>query len=248
MPDETGQETPPTETPGQEVVVEPIVESPVLPETSADAPPAETSPMTPEEKREHDMKSWIGRRDAELRAEIQQGQQTTIEAIRGMMPPPASPPPAEAPDPAMDADAWFEHKLQKKQSDVAQFNETLIRTGAAMLQQDELIKTDPGLANEIYQEVQSGRVQIDRNLPAETAAAVVVATAKSNILSRRVLNKPNPLAGNAAGVTGPVGGVTPPPVPKTVPAQKMPEMSDYAKAYAKRTGMTEAEVIKALGR
>lgn len=249
MPDPETPETPPVETPGQEPAVTPPEtppESPTLPvaEPPPETPPAEPPPeMTPEEKRDHDMRSWIGRRDAEIRTEMDRRDQALLAAIQEGRAIPETPP-TETPDPSVDADAWLEHKLQQKVTTAQQFNEKLIRTGAAILQQDEMVKADPKLADEIYQEIQSGRVPIMRTLTPEAAADIAIAKAKSNILTKRATIKPNPLAGNTP-VTTPVGGITPPAAP-AAPAVKVPKMSSLATAAAKRWGMTDEEVAKAL--
>jgi hypothetical protein len=244
MPEPEATGTPPAESPtlGQEPVVEgqQPTESPTLPETPSE--PSE-SEMSPEDKILHKMQSWWGRREAELKQEMTKREQAMLEAVRGLQPQSAASV-EEAPDPTMDADAWFEHKLQQRVKREQDFNEKLIRAGTAMVQQDELVKANPKLADEVYEEVRSGRVQINRNLPPEQAARVAVIEAKANILSRQILTKPNPLAGNT-GITEPVGGIKPPP-PKPKATPKMPEMSDYAKAYAEKMGMTPEQVAEAL--
>lgn len=238
-------ETPPTEILGQEPVIPEPPESPVLPpETPPETPPEPV--MTAEEKRDHDMKSWIGRRDAELKQEMEQREQALLQKIGGLIqqPPGAPVAPVEAPDPSQDADAWFEHKLQAKVTAETTYNNTLIQTGTAIVQQDELVKTDPTLANEIYEEVKSGRVQINRLLPPDVAASVVVATAKANVLTRRMLKKPNPLAGNTPS-TAALGSVAPPAAP-AAPAVKVPKMSSLASKAAKRWGFSDEEVAETL--
>lgn len=245
MPDpETG--TPPVEanepvvTP-PETPVETPPESPTLP---PETPPVEPPPeVTPEEKRDHDMKSWIGRRDAEMRTEMDRRDQTLLAEIRGMAPG-APITPAEAPDPSLDADAWFEHKLQQRVSTEQDYNSKLITVGTALIGQDEVVKANPEMANEIYQEIQSGRVPIMRNVAPEIAAQIAVTQAKSNILTNRMMKKANPLAGNTPA-TVPTGGITPPATP-SAPAVKLPKMSDLASSAAKRWGMSDEDVAKAL--
>lgn len=244
MSDEPG--TPPTEEPGQEPVIPEPPESPTLPpETPTGEPPAE--PMTPEEKRDHDMKSWIGRRDADIKQEMERRDQALLEKIATILPqqaPGVPAEPAEAPDPSEDANAWLEHKLQEKMSAETNYNNTLIQTGTAIVQQDELVKVDPTLAQEIYDEAQSGRIQVNRALSAEVAAAMVVATAKNNVLTRRLLNKPNPLARNQPA-TAPLGSVVPPAAP-AAPVVKKPKLSPLASQAAKRWGFSDEEVAETL--
>jgi len=247
MPKPEAPETPPIETPsGQEPAVEgqqPVIESPTLSEEPVETPPE--SELSPEDKILHKLQSWAGRRDAELRAEIQQREQALLETIRGMTPSSqAGQPQEEAPDPTMDADKWFDYKLQQRVSREMEFNKKVITAGTQIVQQDELVKTDPKLANEIYDEVQSGRVILNRNLPAEEAAQVAVAQAKANVLTKRFLSKATPLGQNK-GIQQPVGGITPPPSQRK-PAVKVPEMSDLAKDAAKRWGFTEEEVAETL--
>lgn len=238
MPEPTG--TPPDEgnEPGADKTP---VESPVIPEET----PPETPPeMSPEEKRDHDLRSWIGRRDAEIRTEMEKRNQVILEEIRQIRAGEGIPP-AETPDPSLDADAWFEHKLRQKETAQKTYYDTLVKTGTTLLQQDELAKNDPELTQEIYQEIQQGRVIIDQTLPAETAAALAIASAKSNVLTRRITKKTNPLAGNVPSDV-PKGGIAPPAAP-TKPAVKLPEMSDLVKRKAKEWGYSDevvAEILK----
>lgn len=243
-------ETPPTETPGQEPgATETPPESPTLPtgdvppEVPPETPPEVPPEMSPEERRDHDMRSWIGRRDAEIRTEMDRRDQAILNEIRGIRTG-AEVPPAELPDPSIDADAWFAHKTKERETQQVTYNETLIKTGTAILQQDELTRDDPALAQEIYEEVQQGRVLIDRSLRPEVAADVAIAKAKSNILTRRIGKKVNPLEANRpTGV--PKGGITPPAAP-AAPAAKLPKMSTLATSAAKRWGMSDDEVAKIL--
>lgn len=241
MPEPT--ETPPTEPTGQEPVIPEPTESPTLPTEPPAEPPAEPVAEPPAESSEdvllHKLQSWAGRREKELKEEILGTIQPYLTQNA-----PAEVPPAEAPDPSQDADAWFEHKLQERVSAENQYNDTLIRTGTAIVQQDELVKADQTLANEIYEEVRSGRVAINRRLPAEEAAAAVVAIAKANVLSRRFLKKPNPLEKNQPN-TAPVGSVAPPAAPAT-PTVKVPKMSPLASKAAKRWGFSDEEIAEAL--
>lgn len=240
-PVDPGQETPgaPPETP-----LETPPESPVLPpETPVETPPAE-APLTPEDEAVlHKMQSWQGRRDVDLRAEMDRRDQALIGQIREMIPAAAAPV-VDTPDPATDANAWFEHKLGEKVKSEQDYNQTLISTGQAILNQDPLVKADPKMADEIYQEIQSGRVPVNRQLDAGMAANIAIAQAKANIFTRRMTTPANPLQTNTPA-TVPVGGVTPPATPP-VPAVKVPEMTDMAKQAAARWNYTDKEVAKIL--
>jgi hypothetical protein len=244
MPD---PETPPVETPGQEPVEAPETppEPPVIPEATPPETPPETPPpeMSPEEKRDHDMRSWIGRRDAEIRAEMERQNQIILNEIQGIKAGPGTPA-AEAPDPSVDADAWFIHKTQERENAQIKYNETLVKTGTALLEQDELTRNDPELTQEIFQEIQQGHVVIDRTLAADRAARIALSEAKSNVLTRRILKKTNPLDKNKP-VEVPVSGITPPATPPTPPV-KLPKMSALATSAAQRWGMTDEEVAKVL--
>ena len=77
------------------------------------------------------------------------------------------------------------------------------------------------------------------------AADIAITKAKSNILSKRMATKPNPLAANAP-VNTPVGGIAPPAAP-AAPAAKLPKMSSLATSAAKKWGMSDEEVAKVLG-
>lgn len=234
-PTATPTGTPPVE-PGQEPV-----ESPTLPEPTPTEPPP---PMTPEQQRDHDMKSWIGRRDAELLQKVETNNAALLEQIGQIVPQPAAPTAPVAPDPTEDANAWFKYMLQDAVKGDQTFNETVVKTGTAILQQDELVKTDPTLGKEIYDEISSGRVPINKTLAPEVAASVAVSTAKANILSKRLLTPVNPLGANTP-TTEPLGGIAPPAAPPAPPV-KLPPMSDLAKDAMKRWNISEEEALKIL--
>jgi len=251
MPEPT--ETPPTETPGQEPVtptetptetpaVEPG-ESPTLPEST----PTEPAPvLSPEEQRHHDTKSWMGRKIAEVKTDITNQNQALLEEIRGMVPQPqpALATPEVAPDPGEDANAWFKYMLKESVGTEQTFNETLITTGVAIIDNDPLVKFEPAIKDEIIQEIQSGRVVINRGLDPGVAAQNAVTEAKSNILTRRATKQVNPLATNTPA-TEPLGGVAPPATP-TTPAVELPPMSDLAKDAMKLWNISPEEAIKIL--
>ena len=246
MADSITPETPPKVEGNEPVVASetPPAEPPVIPEEAPpETPPAEPAPeMSPEEKRDHDMRSWIGRRDAEIRTEIDRQNQAILEEIRGIKAGTGTP--AEAPDPSVDAGAWLDHELKQREGEQTTYQNTLIKTGTALLQQDELVKADPELGQEIYQEIQQGRVLIDRSLPPQTAATLAIASAKSNVLTRRMTKKVNPLAANTP-TTVPVSGIAPS-APSPTPTVKLPKMSKLAQETQKRYGMTDEEVAKVL--
>lgn len=242
MPEPT--ETPPVETPGQEPGAETPPESPQLPaepttppETPPEPPPEAPPKPLSEEDILHKTQSWTGRKLAEFKDEL-------IGTIREMMPQGGGAPTPDAPDPSQDADAWFEHKLTEKVKAEQKYNEKLYKSGMTALEQDPAVQADATLKDEIVQEVQSGRVPINRQFDPQTAANVAVAMAKANILTRRITQPKNPLDGNSPSSV-PKGGVTPPETPPTPPVQ-VPQMSTLAKRMAEKWGYTPEEQAKIL--
>ena len=248
QPDQTG--TPPEETPAGQEPEHPAVElpeeEPTLP-PSTEEPPAEPEepPLdTIEERILHRLQSWQGRRDAELREEMRRREEALLNRVTEVIPQATAAAPMEEPDPSVDPDRWFEHKLQQKVSEEQKYNQSLINSGQQIMSQDPLIKADPKLADEIYEEVQSGRVVINRQLSPQEAAAFAIAQAKSNVLTKRMMTKANPLENNKP-VNTPIGGVKPPAAPAS-PVVKPPEMSDIAKQAASRWGFSDEELAEIL--
>lgn len=236
MSDESSPETPPE---GQEPgAVEPQ-EEPTLPPGTTEpagepAAPQQEPEVSLEEKILHKMQSWVGRRDQQL-----------MESLKGMVQQPAAAVAKAAPDPAENANEWFDYMYQQRVSQVQRYNDTLYKTGTTMIDSDPVVQADAGIKDEIVQEIQSGRVQINRNLDPETAAAVAVSMAKANVLTRRMTQPKNPLAGNKPTGT-PKGGIAPPaaaPAPKV----KLGKVSGLARSAAKRWGYSDEEMAKVLG-
>lgn len=248
MSDYETPETPPVE--GQEPGAEsPSIEEAQLPESPViEAPDGEEQPPTPEmsveDKILHKLQSWQGRRDAEMREDLERRERAILERLgSGFNQPQALQQPQ--PDPTEDADAWFEYKLGQKVQAEQSYNTTLYQSGMQMIEQDPLIKTEPALKNDIVQEIQSGRVQINRSLDPQTAAAVAISMAKSNVLTRRMTQPQNPLGGNTPNPT-PKGGIAPP-APKQKAGPKLGKVSPLAKRYAKQWGYSDEEMAKVLG-
>jgi hypothetical protein len=171
--------------------------------------------------------------------------QAILDKISQMVPQ-APVTPDVAPDPTEDADAWFNYRMNERVNAEQEFNETLITTGVGLIDADEAVKADPTLKQEIIDEIQSGRVVVNRGIDPKIAADNAVTKAKANILTRRMTTPVNPL-GNNTPTTEPLGGVTPPAAP-AAPKPKLPPMSDLARDAMKRFNISEEEAIEILSR
>ena len=167
-----------------------------------------------------------------------------LERIGQIVPQAVAPAAPETIDPTVDADGWLDQRLDAKVAKEQVFNETLINTGVAIIDADAAVKVDPTLKQEIIDEIQSGRVVINRNVDPRVAADAAVTKAKANILTKRMSTPTNPLAATTPA-TVPLGAVVPPAV-VTKPPVKLPPMSDYAKDAMKKWNISPEEAVKIL--
>lgn len=240
MTDPQNPETPPEEPTGQEPgPEEPPVEEPTLEEEPQVEEPPE--PQEPEESLEdkilHKMQSWYGRREQALMDRIQQmvpqGQQEQAYE-------------QNAPDPSSDADAWLEYKLSKKAATEQKYVQNLYQSGMQYIAQDPAVQADNTLQEEILQEVNSGRVPVNRQMDPQSAAQQAVLIAKANVLTRRMTQPKNPLQNNQPSNT-PRGGVKPP-EPKGKKPPKVENLSSLTKQKARQWGYSDEELAKIFGK
>ena len=228
---------------GQEVVAEEAGQGTVAEEQ----PTGE--PQEPETMDAQQLRSWVGRRDAQLRQEFQQqmGQlQQGIQALATAAYQKTQPAtPAEPPDPAQDANAWFDHKLQAHNKQIQDFHNTVGATTAGYIRNDPLVQANPNLGTEIYQEIMSGRIPVKQGVKATDAAEALYISAKANVLQRLMTTRPNPLKGNK-GANVPLGTETAPPAKPTkkVELDADPETIRIAKSW----GYTEDRINELFGK
>ena len=244
MTDDVTPETPPEETPGQEPEpVEPSVEEPILEEPQLDEPEAQQPEESIEDIIMHRFQSWQGRRDAELREEFQRQQQALLERISQQQPAAAQ---ERVPDPSEDADAWFEYKARKIEQSKQDFYTKARRTAAEIITSDPLTAQDPRIGEEIAAQILSGATPLDINLPPQVAAENAVIRAKSNVLTNRMLNRPNPLEKNSPSAV-PKGGVRPP-AARTKATPKIGKVSDLTMQKAKQWGYSPEDLARVFGK
>lgn len=251
--DEPG--TPPVS--GQEPVVEPGAAPVVAPvaESGAPAPAADPIPapepapvqLTPEQIEERAvqrMQSWSGRRDKQLT-------ETIIGQVRELLQAQNTPAPAE-PNPTAfldNPDTYIEQVIDRRTQAQTQaqtkFNTTMVSTVNSIMSSDQLVASDPKLGSEIIAELTANPHYVDRTLPPDTAARLAMATAKSNVLSRRYATPVNPLARNTP-TAAPLGGVQPAGGPSKPPVKEI-KLSEYAAKFAKERGYTPEDIARVLG-
>ena len=225
-------------------------------------PPPETPPPAPapplltqaeilaqaEEKAFQRTATWIGRRDKELFDNIAQVIDRKIQSVQ----PPAPPPPPIDPATLLEnPEAWLRQAAprvlgemaQREQQKVTNYNNELVRNIGTIVGQDELFADtgDKVAAKEILDEVTARVTQVDRRLPPEVAARMVMNDSISSVFKKRLGTKPNPLAGNKPQTT-PTGTIKPPPVQAR--ALKPVKLSADAEMLAKRWGYKQEDIAK----
>jgi len=180
---------------------------------------AEELPLTPEQIVQQTMNqefqrwaTYQGRRDKELLGTFEQLVNQRIAGLRQ----PASTPS----DPATildNPDAWVTQRIQQIAPQVlhneinrvtaAEQNYTaaLIQHAGQMMDGDPLF-ADKSLGNEVIAEIQKGFGSVNKNLPPNINAQLLISNAVTNIYRRNAGQKTNALAGNK-GVKVGVGGV-----------------------------------------
>jgi len=218
-------------------------------EVTTPIPPAPPSPdeiiRQAEERAFQRTASWMGRRDKDLMDHIG----NLIDSrIRTVAPLPASTDPTSILD---DPDRWTESKIraavpqilneeiQKRMQADQGYTAGVIQHAARIMDSDPLFE-DKTFGAEVVAEAQKQFGTLQKNIPPDVAAELLINKALASVNRRKMLEKKNPLAGNQPGKV--VGGITAPPAPAAKP--KVPKLSESAQALAKRWGYSAEDLAK----
>jgi len=239
----------------------PLDDGAVSPEpTPEPEPPQEPEPtpqITPdeiirqaEERAFQRTASWMGRRDKDLIDNIS----TIIDARLRSAIPPQAPPPAISSDPAAileNPDAWAEAKIrsaipavldqeiQRRTQMDQTYTADVIRHAGRMMEADPMFD-DKNFGTEVVAEAQKQFASLDKRIPPELGAELLIHKAIASVNRKKMLEKKNPLAGNQPGRAP--GNITPPVA--TPPKVKPPKLSETASQLAKRWGYNAEALAK----
>lgn len=225
-------------------------------EQQEQAPPQPPPPkqLTPEEIEERAFQraaSWLGRREAENTDKILRRVAEIVDPIRRTQQP------AQPQAPTIDTAQFLENpeaalanlvpklidkEVSRRTLAENAFSQDVIRHAANLMESDPLF-TDKALGNEVVQEITKTFSNLDRNLPPQTAARLLVADAYKSVASKRMAVRTNPLASNRPQKG--IGTVTSPSPPKETP--KPIKMDAETKRIAEMFGNTDDEIRKYLG-
>lgn len=218
------------------------------------APTAEEIRRQASEEAFQRVASWIGRRDKDLMDNLG-------NLINSRIPPPQQQPPAppvdaaailERPDAAMqqmgyvkasDIPRIINDTIGQQTAAEQRYNAEVVQQTAALMDADPIFQGEEGkkLGAEAIEEIQKGFRTLDKRLPPQIAAQLLLNGAVAGVSRKRILTKPNAFAGKTP-VKGPMGTVTP---PVATPAKaKAPKLSADAAALAKRWGYSEEDISK----
>lgn len=245
----------PPENPGQ--VAEPVAETTqetAPPETAVETPP-ETPPPAPltaeeiEERAFQRTASWMGRREKEFSDNILRNVTQVLESRLSQLQPRPPEPVTEIATVLDNPDAWLEKTipkvLEKERTRVAQANQNftseIIRHAGRQMDSDPLFENKE-LGAEVIAEIQKNFGSVDKRVPPDIAARMLVNDAVTNIYRRKISTKPNPLAGNTPGKV--VGTITPP--ARQAPQATPVKLDDMAKKVAAWFGNTDKEISEML--
>jgi hypothetical protein len=256
---EMDDETLITPEPGQDQEPEPETNPEPTPEPTPEPEPEPTPAMPQlsqdeivrqaEERAFQRMASWQGRRDKELFGALE-------SLIESKMPKTAQPQIQQtAIDPATllenpgavlesvlreSVPRIFNEEISKRSQAETRFNQDLIRNAASVMDSDPLF-SDKALGNEVVQEIQKAITQIDRNLPPQVAAQLLVSSATASVFRKRATTKTNPLSANRPA-TGPIGTIAPPAAKKaSTPTVKL---SEEAMKLKKRFNYSDEDLAR----
>jgi hypothetical protein len=194
--------------------------------------------------------SWMGRRDRDLIDNIS----NIIDARVRSITPQYTPPVPQTTDPATlleNPDAWAESKLraavpQMLDQEIARrtqaeqsYTSSIIKTAGQIMDSDPLFE-DRDFGAEVVAEVQKQFGSIDKRLPPEIGAQMLINNSIASVYRRKTMAKTNPLAGNTPGRAP---AMQTPPV-ASAPKVKAPKMSATAAQMAKRWGYKDEDLAK----
>lgn len=217
---------------------------PADPQAPAQEPSEPEPPEDPDERILHKLRSWQGRRDAEL---IQKIKQEVASVIPRPLPTPQTPLEPTA-DPFTQPKEWFRQMREIEESERAQktyvFNQTLVSAIQNTLAQDQSL-LDPAnedLRNEVMEEIR--KASVDMSMDPRFAGALVVNNARATVYARRLSQPKNPLSGNRK-LAVPVGGTQPTATDPT-PAKSKVKLDEHAARLAQKLKLSEEKVAKIL--
>ena len=189
-----------------------------------------------EERAFQRMASWSGRRDKELLDTIGGLIDSKFTQTRQVTEP------SEPSSILDDPDGWAERKIRQLAPRVMyeeaarattaerNYNSSLIQHAGRMMDNDEMFK-DREYGNQVIQEIQSQFSSINKNLPPDVNAELLINKAVTSLARKGRAMKGNALAGNT-GVKAGVGGVGAPSV--TRKSVNVPKLSPEAQRLAQR--------------
>jgi hypothetical protein len=245
-PEPSGQPAEPTPEPAAEP--EPTPEPTPTPEPQ----PRQLTPEEIEERAFQRTASWMGRREKEfgdsiLRNVTQAIDNRLAEFGRTATPPASTLDPAtflENPEQALRSlvPKILHEEVNRHTKSEQSFNTELIRQAAGLMDSDALYQGDEGqkFGAEVVAEIQKNFGTVDKRLPPNVAAQLLVSNAALAVSRKKMGVRVNPLAGNRPA-TG-IGTITAPAAPAVKP--KPVKLSVEAQALKKRFGYTDEEIAK----
>lgn len=241
----------PPEDSGQ--VAEPIAETAPEPETTPEPTP-EPVQLTPEEIEERAFQrtaSWMGRREKEFSDNILRNVTQVLDQRLSQIRPEPAPTPTDVASVFDNPDAWleksvpkiFEKEITRRSNAEKSFTAEIIRHAGQQMDSDPLFENKE-FGNEVIGEIQRNFGSIDKRMPADLAARMLVTDAVTNIYRKKIGTKQNPFSGNKPGN---VQGTIKAPV-KSVAKEPPIKLDNMAKKVAEWFGNTEEDVRKMLGK
>ena len=252
--DDFDADTPPV-VPGQEPVVDQQQQQGVPqdtpPQDTPPAPPADTPPAPQSftadqivDRAVQKMQSWVGRRDKQINDTIAE-----IKELIQSRNAPAPPTPVDAAtfldNPDQYIEQIFERKTKAQTQQQIKYNSDFVNSVNATISTDPLAATDQKFAGEVIAELTANPSLVDRSLPAGVAAKLAIATAKANVLSKRVSTPVNPLNQNKP-TTVPTGGVQPSGGPPKPPAKDI-KLDEHATKFQQRYNYSNEDLQRVFG-
>jgi hypothetical protein len=192
--------------------------------------------------------SWLGRRDKDL---IDNIGNLIEQRLKTAVPAPQTTEKTDINSLLENPDAWaesklrtvvpqiFDQELQRRTKAEQQYTTELIKNAGSIMDSDPLFN-DKEFGKQVIEEVQKGFGSLDKRLPPDVNAQLVINNAITSVYRKQALTKKNALAGNQPGKT--VGTITPPATQKTT--VKAPKLSDTAQSLAKRWGYSNEDLAK----
>ena len=229
-------------TPAADPVVQPDPNTP-----SGDPTPPAPASIDPDQlvnQTVQKLQSWVGRRDKQINDTIAE-----IKELIQSRNTPATPAPVDATtfldNPDQYIEQIFERKTKAQTQQQVKYNSDFVNSVNSTISSDPLAATDEKFAGEVIAELTANPSLVDRSLPAGVAAKLAIATAKANVLSKRVSTPVNPLNKNKP-TNVPTGGVQPSGAPPKPPAKDI-KLDEYSANFVKRYGYSTDDVQRVLG-